>query len=859
MEHDGNDYDGEEDICRMCRSAGNIESPLYYPCICRGSMKYVHQECLQTWLKFSKNEFCEVCTHCFSFVPIYSSDMPPKCSLKYFFSATKTLTFRMLKWFFVLHLWIGILPLCIARISTFMFNGSFNTALLLLMELVKTGNVLTDILIGWGIILCVLIGFFSLVCLQVCIDSEGGPEWLKTGEDNFLYNMDSFEDVIDMNNEDTLEINYNQNFNQNSVHSYGENHEMEERSWSEILGFEGTSYFPRNVIWALTLLTGVIFIFALCPVVCGQYIFTIFQLKEIVSAFILSPFEEILSVLSGYVALGFILIIFYQMSLLFRFFFASWCIGLCYLGLKIFHLIVLEAVFFPVFCGIWLDFCSLSVTGRTSQDIKNSFKSSPKLSVLVYWMVGVTMVYIFSSFIVLLRDILQQKSCRFLPSLYDLEFSAVHNFIMSSVFQEVKEVLVFFTLYMAVTWLMICFPAWSITKYLPTVLPFCIPLSSEEIVNELSLEIVILQVFLPLMFDKNLFYQLFKSFISGWIFNVLYHLGIHLCFSGTRVIYKQKNKEQCNESFHIEEQMLVHSDEQTPEKVLPGNCNSESPSFIALRVFLFLVLASLSMSISGFLILVIPVLLGRIIFDKFLGKPTAHDGYTIICGFFVLWMGLRLVNFMYKGYQKTWQSNVVNTVKSWLIIILKSLIGIFLVLGILPLLLGLFSDLVFIIPFQLPDSETPVFYLFQDWIIGVLQIKLLTAIILTRPGWWLTHIASQVCSLGFSRISLRILCINLVLPVVLALSLALALPFLISTSLVILFELSYETRNRILRKFYPVVLGTAAVFLGMNYLLRRLSRLYEKYWDEKYVIGHCLVNCVPDDGNPLHQQKSKKI
>ncbi|XP_022258317.1 E3 ubiquitin-protein ligase MARCH6-like [Limulus polyphemus] len=469
-------------------------------------------------------------------------------------------------------------------------------------------------------------------------------------------------------------------------------------------------------------------------------------------------------------------------------------------------------------------------------------------------MVGFTVVYIFSSFIVLVRDVLQQKSSRYLPSLYDLEYSAVHNFIMSSVFKEVKEVFVFFTLYVAVTWLIICFPAWSITKYLPTVLPFCIPLSSEELVSELSLEIIILQVFLPLMFDKELFYQLFKSFISAWLFSVLHHLGIHLYFFGTRIVSKQKNKEQRNESFPKEEQMWVHSDEQTPEKAFSGKYNSESPSFISLRIFLFLALASLSMITSGFLILVIPVLLGRMIFDKFLGKPNAHDAYTITCGLFVLWMGLRLVNFMYKDYQKALQSNcMVNTVKSWLIITLKSLTGMFLVLGILPLILGLFFELVFIIPFQLPYSEAPVFYIFQDWIIGVLQIKLLAAVILTRPGWWLAHITDQICSHGFSHVSLRFVCINLVLPVVLALGLALALPFLISTSLVILFELSYETRNRILRKFYPVVLGTVTVSLVLNYLLRRLSRMYKKYCDEKYIIGHYLVNCVQDDGDPLHQ------
>lgn len=33
-----------EDICRVCRCEGTADKPLYHPCICTGSIKYVHQE-----------------------------------------------------------------------------------------------------------------------------------------------------------------------------------------------------------------------------------------------------------------------------------------------------------------------------------------------------------------------------------------------------------------------------------------------------------------------------------------------------------------------------------------------------------------------------------------------------------------------------------------------------------------------------------------------------------------------------------------------------------------------------------------------------------------------------------------------
>ena len=33
-----------DNICRVCRSESTPDRPLYYPCVCTGSIKYIHQE-----------------------------------------------------------------------------------------------------------------------------------------------------------------------------------------------------------------------------------------------------------------------------------------------------------------------------------------------------------------------------------------------------------------------------------------------------------------------------------------------------------------------------------------------------------------------------------------------------------------------------------------------------------------------------------------------------------------------------------------------------------------------------------------------------------------------------------------------
>ena len=50
----------DEDQCRICRSPEEPGNPLRYPCLCRGSIKYVHQDCLRTWLSRRGNNKCEV-------------------------------------------------------------------------------------------------------------------------------------------------------------------------------------------------------------------------------------------------------------------------------------------------------------------------------------------------------------------------------------------------------------------------------------------------------------------------------------------------------------------------------------------------------------------------------------------------------------------------------------------------------------------------------------------------------------------------------------------------------------------------------------------------------------------------------
>ncbi|XP_022122695.2 E3 ubiquitin-protein ligase MARCHF8 [Pieris rapae] len=49
------------DICRICHCESETHNPLLAPCYCSGSLKFVHQSCLQQWLTASETRSCELC------------------------------------------------------------------------------------------------------------------------------------------------------------------------------------------------------------------------------------------------------------------------------------------------------------------------------------------------------------------------------------------------------------------------------------------------------------------------------------------------------------------------------------------------------------------------------------------------------------------------------------------------------------------------------------------------------------------------------------------------------------------------------------------------------------------------------
>ncbi|KAI1151571.1 hypothetical protein F4825DRAFT_352670 [Nemania diffusa] len=127
------------DTCRICRGEATDDEPLFFPCKCSGSIKYVHQDCLMEWLSHSQKKHCELCKTAFRFTKLYSPDMPKHLPFHIFIHhMTRYLLRNFLVWLraaLVTSVWLGGLPYLMRSIWSFLFwvsdEGFGGTAVLL--------------------------------------------------------------------------------------------------------------------------------------------------------------------------------------------------------------------------------------------------------------------------------------------------------------------------------------------------------------------------------------------------------------------------------------------------------------------------------------------------------------------------------------------------------------------------------------------------------------------------------------------------------------------------------------------------------------------------------------------------------
>ncbi|XP_028909534.1 E3 ubiquitin-protein ligase MARCHF6 isoform X2 [Ornithorhynchus anatinus] len=891
----------DEDICRVCRSEGTPEKPLYHPCVCTGSIKFIHQECLVQWLKHSRKEYCELCKHRFAFTPIYSPDMPSRLPIQDIFAGLVTSIGTAIRYWFhytlVAFAWLGVVPLTACRIYKCLFTGSVSSLLTLPLDMLSTENLLADCLQGCFVVTCTLCAFISLVWLREQIVHGGAPLWLEQNQAQPLNGVGPQNEAQGVGNGGVENIALDEPANppaENAV--VGENPEIqeeqgdeeeddnedeedavvedaadanngaqddmnwnalewdraaEELTWERMLGLDGSLVFLEHVFWVVSLNTLFILVFAFCPYHIGHFSVVGLGFEEYVQA---SHFEGLITTIVGYVLLAITLIICHGLAALVKFQRSRRLLGVCYIVVKVSLLVVVEIGVFPLICGWWLDICSLEMFDATLKDRELSFQSAPGTTMFLHWLVGMVYVFYFASFILLLREVLRPGVLWFLRNLNDPDFNPVQEMIHLPIYRHLRRFILSVIVFGSIVLLMLWLPIRIIKNLLPNFLPYNVMLYSDAPVSELSLELLLLQVVLPALLEQGHTRQWLKGLVRAWTVTAGYMLDLHSYLLGDQEENENTANQHPNNNHHARNNAIpvvgegLHAAHQAilQQGGPVGFQPYRRPLKFPLRIFLLIVFMCITLLIASLICLTLPAFLfsvfaGRWLMSFWTGTAKIHELYTAACGLYVCWLTIRavtvLVAWMPQGRRVIFQK-----VKEWSLMIMKTLIVAVLLAGVVPLLLGLLFELVIVAPLRVPLDQTPLFYPWQDWALGVLHAKIIAAITLMGPQWWLKTVIEQVYANGIRNIDLHYIIRKLAAPVISVLLLSLCVPYVIASGIVPLLGVTAEMQNLVQRRIYPFLLMVVVLMGILSFQVRQFKRLYEHIKNDKYLVGQRLVN-----------------
>ncbi|KAL4683869.1 hypothetical protein H8959_021563 [Pygathrix nigripes] len=886
----------EEDICRVCRSEGTPEKPLYHPCVCTGSIKFIHQECLVQWLKHSRKEYCELCKHRFAFTPIYSPDMPSRLPIQDIFAGLVTSIGTAIRYWFhytlVAFAWLGVVPLTACRIYKCLFTGSVSSLLTLPLDMLSTENLLADCLQGCFVVTCTLCAFISLVWLREQIVHGGAPIWLEHAappfnaaghhqneapaggngaenvaadqpanppaenavvgenpdaqddqaeeeeEDNEEEDDAGVEDAADANNGAQDDMNWN---------ALEWDRAAEELTWERMLGLDGSLVFLEHVFWVVSLNTLFILVFAFCPYHIGHFSLVGLGFEEHVQA---SHFEGLITTIVGYILLAITLIICHGLATLVKFHRSRRLLGVCYIVVKVSLLVVVEIGVFPLICGWWLDICSLEMFDATLKDRELSFQSAPGTTMFLHWLVGMVYVFYFASFILLLREVLRPGVLWFLRNLNDPDFNPVQEMIHLPIYRHLRRFILSVIVFGSIVLLMLWLPIRIIKSVLPHFLPYNVMLYSDAPVSELSLELLLLQVVLPALLEQGHTRQWLKGLVRAWTVTAGYLLDLHSYLLGDQEENENSANQQVNNNQHARNNNAIpvvgeglHAAHQAilQQGGPVGFQPYRRPLNFPLRIFLLIVFMCITLLIASLICLTLPVFAGRWLMSFWTGTAKIHELYTAACGLYVCWLTIRAVTVMV-AWMPQGRRVICQKVKEWSLMIMKTLIVAVLLAGVVPLLLGLLFELVIVAPLRVPLDQTPLFYPWQDWALGVLHAKIIAAITLMGPQWWLKTVIEQVYANGIRNIDLHYIVRRLAAPVISVLLLSLCVPYVIASGVVPLLGVTAEMQNLVHRRIYPFLLMVVVLMAILSFQVRQFKRLYEHIKNDKYLVGQRLVN-----------------
>ena len=134
--------------------------------------------------------------------------------------------------------------------------------------------------------------------------------------------------------------------------------------------------------------------------------------------------------------------------------------------------------------------------------------------------------------------------------------------------------------------------------------------------------------------------------------------------------------------------------EQASAQMMPSSASASfvQPSFFRCRIVGLCLFTCFSLTLLSILGLTIPATAGRHLLGFLTGSAKLHELYTILTGLYILWLITRIISFV-RSLLPFDINNILNRLKIYSILCARVVLCTFCVIGYVPFMIGLASEL----------------------------------------------------------------------------------------------------------------------------------------------------------------------
>ncbi|XP_074286274.1 putative E3 ubiquitin ligase SUD1 [Silene latifolia] len=542
--------------------------------------------------------------------------------------------------------------------------------------------------------------------------------------------------------------------------------------------------------------------------------------------------------------------------------------------IKVAFLLVVELGVFPLMCGWWLDVCTVKMFGKSMVERVEFFSISPLASSLVHWVVGICYMLQISIFVSLLRGVLRSGVLYFLRDPADPNYNPFRDLIDDPVHKHARRVLLSVAVYGSLIVMLVFLPVKHAMRMVPSIFPLDISISDPF--TEIPTAILVFQICIPFAIEHFKLKTTIKSVLRHWFTAVGRALNLtDYLLPQPEDTIAQDNGADAGRQDGLRGQRLgvvahPNQGQLAPHPAAPNDearesensdmtdgydgeeqSDSERYGFV-FRIVLLLVVAWMTLLVFNSALVVIPVFIGRILFNWIPPLPITHglksnDIYAFAIGSYLIWTAIAGMRYMLEQIKSRRAAVLFGQVWKWCSIVLKSSALLSIWIFVIPVLIGLLFELLVMVPMRVPVDESPVFLLYQDWALGLIFLKIWTRLAMLDhmtplvDESWRTKF-QRVRESGFSRLQALWVLREMVLPIIVKLLTALCVPYVLARGLFPVLG-------------YPLVVNSAVyrfAWLGclclsvFVYCAKRfhvwITNLHNSIRDDRYLIGRRLHN-----------------